>query len=316
MDIEPQDLQQPDLLVEISPTEVDAGAEITLQARVSSTPPRDLRGRELLIKDGEDALLAAVPFTEFNGETSETSAFRLVAPRTPGEFRWAAVLRSPADGDEAHGELSTAFSFVVRAHKVTLLVWDVPPAIQGGTEFRIKVGVKCSSECSLAGTNFLICDEQGVQQALGNVSEAIWPGSGALRFAEVTLRAPEATGLFKWRVAVQRSDEGLPHMEATAAFGVRFVPPPECLVKVEAFDAQAHTPVKGATVVMHPYRSATDERGVAELRLPRGSYNILVSAPRHAALTRAIEVTQDLTTRFELTSVPRQDPNNDYHFSG
>ena len=37
--------------VDVSPDVVDAGAEMTLQGKVSCSPPCDLRGHTLLVKD-------------------------------------------------------------------------------------------------------------------------------------------------------------------------------------------------------------------------------------------------------------------------
>ena len=53
-----------------------------------------------------------------------------------------------------HPEVSTPFSFTVIPHSVSLSVWDVPSPIVLSTRFRIKVGVKCSGDCRLAGERF------------------------------------------------------------------------------------------------------------------------------------------------------------------
>ena len=44
---------------------------------------------------------------------------------------------------------------------------------------------------------------------------------------------------------------------------LRVVSPPDCEITVEAFDREKQTPIKGARVVMHPYRAMTDENGIA-----------------------------------------------------
>ena len=58
---------------------------------------------------------------------------------------------------------------------------------------------------------------------------------------------------------------------------VRVVSAPDCEVTVRALDREKQTPIKGARVVMHPYRAVTDENGVAKVRVARGQYDILVS---------------------------------------
>ena len=57
--------------VEVSPREVDAGANMTMKGKVLCTPARDLRGRTLLIKDQDGALAQSTELTEFDGEINE-----------------------------------------------------------------------------------------------------------------------------------------------------------------------------------------------------------------------------------------------------
>src|SRR6516164_9432507 len=71
--------------VEISPAVVDAGAELTLEATVTCSPPRDLRGHTLFVNDH------AVELTEFDGAANRTREFVEKAPVTPGEYTWSAV---------------------------------------------------------------------------------------------------------------------------------------------------------------------------------------------------------------------------------
>ena len=35
-------------------------------------------------------------------------------------------------------------------HATRIVVWDVPPAVECGAPFRVKVGVKCAAECGAA----------------------------------------------------------------------------------------------------------------------------------------------------------------------
>ena len=44
-------------------------------------------------------------------------------------------------------------------------------------------------------------------------------------------------------------------------------------------------PVKGAKVVVHPYKAFTDERGVAEVRVPKGEYRLVVSGTNYLAIS-------------------------------
>src|SRR5438094_9098901 len=81
--------------VDVSPEVVDAGADMTLEAKVSCSPPCDLRGHALLVKHaGADP--RRVELTEFDGVTNRTGEFVMKAPVQPGEYAW--VGGSPGGG--------------------------------------------------------------------------------------------------------------------------------------------------------------------------------------------------------------------------
>ncbi len=75
---------------------------------------------------------------------------------------------------------------------------------------------------------------------------------------------------------------------------------PDCEVTVRAVDREKQTPIKGARVVMHPYRAVTDENGIAKVRVARGQYDILVSGSRYMPACTSVEVTADMITSAEL----------------
>ncbi|MED5563079.1 MAG: hypothetical protein VYB16_01080, partial [Gemmatimonadota bacterium] len=89
--------------------------------------------------------------------------------------------------------------------------------------------------------------------------------------------------------------------EAVAPFGVRVVPAPECLLMVVAIDMESQTPVQGAKVVVHPYKTVTDERGVAEVRVPKGEYRLFVSGKKYFPFRSDGEIKTDVTIKAELT---------------
>ena len=188
----------------------------------------------------------------------------------------------------------------VKPHATRVVVWDAPPTVERGMRFGIKLGVKCPSECLLKGWAVDVRDHAGKKQATATLSDAPAPGTATLHYAEVDLTAPDEEGLFSWEARAPGSNAEVPHAEGIARFGVRVVPPPECRVTVVAVDAERHTPVRGAKVVMHPYRAVTDERGVAEIAVPKGAYRLFVSGPNHVPFRRDGEMTTDVTVRVEL----------------
>ncbi len=88
---------------------------------------------------------------------------------------------------------------------------------------------------------------------------------------------------------------------------------PDYEVTIEAFDREKQTPIKGARVVMHPYRATTDENGIARVKVTKGHYDIFVSAAKYVSIATSADVTADMITRAELDGdspwvSPEEDP--------
>ena len=62
-----------------------------------------------------------------------------------------------------HEEGCLVVSFTTRPHTTSMAVWDVPSPVVMNRSFKVKVGVKCSSACSLAGHLIEVCDDGGTQ---------------------------------------------------------------------------------------------------------------------------------------------------------
>ncbi len=185
-------------------------------------------------------------------------------------------------------------------HDLRLVVWDTPPAIERGKPFAVKLGLACSAKCRTAGWTVVVRDQDGEQRATATVGDDPWPGTDALYHAEVALLAPEAEGLHTWEAAVLTVDADVAHADGSAAFRVRVVSAPACRLTVVALDAEGRTPVEGARVVAHPYRTVTDERGVAQLEVPAGEYRLFVSGKGYIPFRFDGEVQADATIRAEL----------------
>jgi hypothetical protein len=289
--------------VEVSPSQVDAGAELTLAVRVSCPNCCDLAGQSVSIRKRNGTELTSAPLSELDGERYVTSAITLRAPLEVGEHIYRAVLAAQEKDGVLHEETSAEFAFVVVPHEASVNVWGLPSAIAAGERFRFKVGVKCSAGCKLAGRKLSIFDHEGAQVAEAQLVDDVWPGTGALYFAEVEALAPLQIGDFEWRVETPGSDE-VPHAAGSCSFAVKIVSPPDHEVTVEAFDSEQQTPVKGAHVLLHPYRAFTDESGVARVKVAGGRYTLVVSGFRYVVYQSIIAVTSDVAIRAELTSEP------------
>jgi len=282
--------------VEVDPTEVDAGAKLSVTVRAGCPHGCDLAGQSVAIRSKDGAELAS-------GELGELV---LRAPLEVGEHVWRAVLAAHEANDIRHEESATQFAFVVVPHAASVNVWGLPSAIAAGERFSFKVGIKCSAGCKLADRTLYVLDHDGAQAAAASLREDVWPNTSALYFVEVEAQAPHTAGDYQWRIEAPGSDAGAPHAAGGCTVAVNVVAAPDHEVTVEAFDSDKQTPIKGAHVLLHPYRALTDERGVAKVKVAKGRYTLFVSGFNYLGHESIIEVTSDVTARAELTVEPEE----------
>ncbi len=290
--------------VEVSPDEADAGTDITLKVHVTHPRKDGLRGSRVSIRDHEDAELAQVGLKKSDGEVFESDDIVLAAPRVAGECVYRAVVVVADKDGVLHEQASTEIRFIVKPHATELNVWGVPSAIVAGERFKFTVGIRCSAGCNLAGRGMCIVDRDGSQVAAANLGHDVWPETEALYFVEVEGEAPSAAGSYQWEVRTTEWSSELPHEAGSFAFVLKVVNPPDFEIRVEAFDRENQVPIKGARVVMHPYRALTDENGVARVKVTKGQYDILVSAAKFLPVSTTVEVMADMITRAELDEEP------------
>jgi hypothetical protein len=175
--------------------------------------------------------------------------------------------------------------------------------------FAIKVGAKSSAGCDLAGMPIAVCDAAGTVVASGVLGKAPWPGTSALYWAELALTAPAEAGMFAWSVAFA-PDLALAHHASSSRFSIATVDPPEHRVTVKVVEQDTATPVENAQVRLGPHRAATGGSGIAELVLPKGSYDINVWKSGYEAPTTAITVDADLAVDVAITPAPEENPDN------
>jgi hypothetical protein len=290
--------------VELSPGEVDAGADLTVTGRVSCPFGCDLRGQRVSIRNQDNTELASAELTGFEGGAYVTNAFALRAPIETGEHICQAILAAHERDGILHEEGSTTFSFATKAHDASVSVWGVPSAIAAGKRFTLKVGIKCSAGCRLTGRPLGIFDSERARVGAGRLLDEVWPGTGALYFAEVEAKAPLMAGDHEWRAEIPESDSNPSHAAGSFTFTVKVVGVPDCEVTVSAFDGATQAPINGAHVLLHPYRSRTDETGVAKVKVARGRYKLYVSGFNYIPYEKDIEVADDFATRIELAVEP------------
>ena len=298
-----------DIALEVSPDVVDAGAEMTLHARVSCTPSGDLVGHTLKVNDESGADTEILALTDIDDDENAVGAVALKAPVKTGAYVWSVVSPAVVKDGVSYAESSKTLSITVTPHTTRVLAWDIPPTVVAGDGFTIKVGIKCSSECKFTDKAFAIYDHEDTKVGSGTLSGDVWPGTSGLYFATVELKAPSSADLYQWSVKSAGKDLERPHAEGAAEFSLRVVARPECVVKIEAVDRVSQEPVAGAQVALHPYRTVTDERGLAEIRVAKGAYALFVAKRKYLTLGLPVEVTADMTARAELDLEPEIERN-------
>jgi hypothetical protein len=295
--------------VGVSPEVVEAGAEVTLTAKVSCSPGCDLRGQTVLLRDEAGSELGSIELTEFDGEATHGGPLVVKAPLKPGQHTWLAVCSAAVKQDQARIDTSTSVAFIVKPHTTHVVAWDVPSAVEPDERFTLKVDIRCSNACDLANARFGVYDHEGALVATGALGDDAWPGTTALYVAEVAAQAAVNEGLYTWHVRGPHTDSEMPHAEGSVSVGVRVVRHPEYLITVAAVDRIDRTPIEGARVVMHPYRTVTDKRGIAEMRVASGDYKLFVSQTRYLTFGLPIEVTADMSATAELDLEPEVERN-------
>ena len=183
----------------------------------------------------------------------------------------------------------------------------MPSAIPAGERFRMKVGVKCTSACNLAGRTVAVFDQGGAEAATGLLREAPSPGTTALYFTEIEATAPASVGSHEWRATTPASSSGLPHAAGELTFAIKVVDAPDYEITIETFDQDKGTPIKGLHVMLYPYSALTGEDGIARIKVAQGSYKLYISGLKYIPYEDIIDATGDVTLRAALTLEPKKD---------
>jgi len=290
---------QVSLSIEVTSSPAQAGAEIGVSARVTCSPACDTTGLVVALFEAGGNRLGEVELSRFDGDAASSDDLVLSAPLAVGAHQWTAVLPGFDAGDMSFAGATVPIDIEVTAHAVTLNIWGLPGAIAAGSTASMFVGARCSCGCALGGRTITIHDETGALISEAVLGDTVWQKTEALYFAEAAFSVAGGEGMHDWQVRFAGADMTPEHASGMAPVGVRIVAPAEHVVTVEAVDDN-EAPLAGAIVSMHPFRTTTDERGVAQIHVPKGSYRLFVSARRHVSSHTEIDVSGDVSTRARL----------------
>jgi hypothetical protein len=283
------------------PESVDAGSAFLVS--VAPTWPKGVAsaGARYALRAGERVLeTGALSEAAEDGSV----ALPLHAPEEVGEHRLMLLVRS--EKPEAEGALP--FTLRCVPHATSLAVWDVPSPVVCGAAFEITAGAKCTSACALDGKVIEIRDEDGALMGSGALGDTPAPGTTALVFTTIALEAPQRLAQHSWTASLAPSELKLPHGHATSRFSFMTVAEPEHSVSVKVVNKETKEPIAGAQVRLGVYRAETDEAGAAEIRVPKGTFELAVMRPGYRMPERKIEVAKDVRVRISAEKLPPEDP--------
>jgi hypothetical protein len=190
-------------------------------------------------------------------------------------------------------------------HQTSLAVWDIPTAA-AGERFSIKVGAKSSAGCALGARRIEVLDGNAVV-ATAHLGDAPWPGTDALFWTEVELRAPDQPGLVTLAVRFDPAELDEPHEGASSPFKVSVVAKPEHTLTVKV--VADGVPVEDAIVRLGPTRACTDASGMAAVKLAKGRYELVVWKAGYDAPATTLTIDADAFVQIDARPLPEPDPD-------
>jgi hypothetical protein len=289
------------------PADVAVGSDIELQVRVSCSEGCDLDGLHIEVTAPDDTLSSA----RLSGreETDAAGTIVLKAPQTVGQHAWNVACPAQEIADIRHEASSASVCIATRPHATSLAVWDMPAPVVAGERFTIKVGAKSSADCRLEGQTIEICDETGAVAGRATLQGSPWLGTSALYWTQVELVAPADDVLSSWSARFAPAGLESAHDETSSQFHVAVVRPPEHTVTVKIIEKQSTAPVCDVQVRLGAYRGATDQCGLAQIRVGKGRYDLHIWKVGYEAPDRTIDIEDDLAVEIEAVALPPEDPD-------
>ena len=294
-------------LLESFPAEAQAGATIDFTVRVSCPEGCDL-SRGVLEVVGADETVQTNELSRADEEEGVLADLSVKAPRQTRVAEWAIRFPDLEAGGCVHEERSLRLTCAVLPHTTSMAIWGVPTPVKG-SRFTVNVGIKCSALCALGGQRVEMLDGEGVKLGEGRLGDEPRPDTDGLYETEVTLTAPDRTGVFSTSVGFSPDELDLPHAGTVGDFTFRCVEPPEHTVSVRVVHEGIDVPLGDIEVRLGPYQVMTDPEGVAGVAVAKGTYELSVWRIDIEPVSMSVEVTED--TEIDVDAEPRRIVNED-----
>jgi len=288
------------------PAEIAVGADMVLAVRITCAAGCDLSGAPLTVTAPDGALYAVAPAAS-GAAAGRTIA--ITAPRAVGTHVWRFCAEPHEAAGIRHEPPALAVAVEARPAETSLAVWGMPSPVVTGRRFAVNVGAKSAAGCELAGCKVEIRDENDLAMASGALGATPWPDTSALYWTELELLAPARAGMFAWTVRFEAAELALAHLGASARFSIAIVEPPEHRLTVKVVEQATAAPIADAQVRLGAYRGATGQSGLAEIMMPKGTYDLNVWKPGYEAPARTVAIDADLTVEIAVAAMPEENPD-------
>jgi hypothetical protein len=298
-------------LNEPAPAELPVGSDFVLQVKLSCPAGCDLGTMPLAVTGPDGQVATFAPAFDQEAAPSEVVAreIALQAPQQVGEHVWVIRFLPQERAGLRHEECTLPVHLRTVPHATSLAVWAVPSPVVMGERFSVKVGAKSAAACDLKGRKIAISNQAGAVIARANLGDTPWPGTSALYWTEVEVKAPDQEGMFWYAVNFAATDVETPHDGASSKFSVAIVRPPEHRLTVEVLEKDTKVPIEDAQVRLGAYRAATDPAGRAEVAMPKGTYDLTIWKVGYDAPSQIVDVSEDISIQIEAEIVPPENPD-------
>jgi hypothetical protein len=290
-----------------APLEAAVGSAIVIRLRASCSAGHERCGMDatLVAPDGAESSHA---FVTHRDGVSETGDIALTLPPSVGEHAWRFVLPAHEIAGVRYAEAEYVVPVRAVPQAASLAVWDIPSPVVVASLFTVKAGAKSSADCELKGRGVEILSGAEVV-ARGALGDVPWQGTAALYWTELPLVAPAEPGMASWTVRFEADGLELPHGSASSTFGIAIVPPPDHKLTVKVIEKDTAAPIEQALVRLGAYRAETGRAGLAEIRLPKGRYELNVWKAGYEIQPTTLDLDKDASVELEALVVPEEDPD-------
>ena len=165
-------------VIEQAPSEVPAGAAITVKVKAACPKGCDLAAMPIEIVAADGALVE----TQFTSELGRDNVaeVKLEAPARVGAHVWSVTFGPHEVEGIRHDEVTVPIPTRIVPHVTSLAVWSIPSPVVTGERFAIEVGAKSSAGLPLTAERVEVRDDAGVVVAQGHLGETPYPRTAAL----------------------------------------------------------------------------------------------------------------------------------------